>query len=918
LVRVGNFRDAILTGVDFYLGNASKVVTGLPIESEAREKAVRSYLGDLILSYVNMSISSFEVGVPLTDDDQQQIRQLFRLVFEASITIGQEDIIYNSIYEECVESGLQGYYLEELEPFLLQEKISLIESPFVYQSYFEYFSTNGWMDRLEQIILRIQPGAIDINKTSIVCRKYGLYLGLIYTYNQALSDFVTPLIDLLALVESRLSAGRRAVTEDGDQSSKCYTLFVYLAYLLTGKAFPKGTLAKKDALLAKTDIYNFLFSQTYVKWDHANYPGHEIVLGQLPYPYLTVLLRYDSSELFKALSLAFDDPSLDGEVRVRGGYALDGKVRFADEHEAFDRQYIIEGLLDLASKDPPRMAPIYVFVAKMCGRYPKAISLSDNQLGAIIDVLVDSTEPTGDGLEREAAILGILPLYSKLRNFANGEAFAEKCKAASLWQVSEIVYRKLEKYDCVVECYLRDENRKNETFRCLRELLGSENLTYAQTWTLKEFILSNIADIIELDAWETAAMISTVFPGDSKEVVERLHALPGSLYKYLRGCLELSPAANYQKQYFSLRQSQAPNAFSNDQIDIHVRNHEQWMYDLYITLKMKVEPGMVLSYLQAIANDVDNELYDYKTMLDQALQLGLHKVALWIMERHGDIGRCLNLIVSNINQTVVATRNENDPRNQSAAHVLSEWIGDAINLCKRHSKQHDVQSTETLWFTLFDNVLKCYSDLSYDKNTEASHNEDKTTGSPICIKDILKSHIIDIIISMVGYVSLPSIFSRFLQIDHGEITMSSYRDSILSMLTEASLEIELLSIATKIIAADAHKLNVQRILERRHGLRPGKGTCGICRKWIHLSDGDVDISEEAILHACRHIYHKSCLLKTESDQSSPPSTLPLALNHNCPLCEPSKSLRLQYLRSAENQLITKANVSLVRHLNIQH
>jgi len=50
-----------------------------------------------------------------------------------------------------------------------------------------------------------------------LCWSHGLYNGILYVYNRALSDYTTPLEQLLALLDSAVSTGKQLTYEQVSQ-----------------------------------------------------------------------------------------------------------------------------------------------------------------------------------------------------------------------------------------------------------------------------------------------------------------------------------------------------------------------------------------------------------------------------------------------------------------------------------------------------------------------------------------------------------------------------------------------------------------------------------------------------------------------------------------------------------------------------
>ncbi|KAJ1343844.1 hypothetical protein BSLG_001576 [Batrachochytrium salamandrivorans] len=256
LIRVGRFRKAFQMAVSFYHNEGVFAVVGLPSDSELCRKRVGEHVSGLILSYVSML-----------------------------------NLLFSEIYDRFVEAGLCHIFVESLESFVLSGRVHVIFNPTVIQVLISHYLSQSWLDRLEQIILHLDPTTLDIHQILLLCEQHGLHNALVYVYNKTLKDYITPLVLLMGLVN--ISENGNDVSSSLDQSmdtpsqldkslkrqSGIYTIYVYLAYALTGQAFPMGSLEPDQALKIKSDLYSFLLSP--VQIDH---PGtNSLNLGVTPF-----------------------------------------------------------------------------------------------------------------------------------------------------------------------------------------------------------------------------------------------------------------------------------------------------------------------------------------------------------------------------------------------------------------------------------------------------------------------------------------------------------------------------------------------------------------------------------------------------------------------------------------------------------
>ncbi|KAJ3263499.1 Vacuolar protein sorting-associated protein 8, partial [Blyttiomyces sp. JEL0837] len=305
---------------------------------------------------------------------------------------------------------------------------------------------------------------------------------------------------------------------DKERESHCYVLYVYLSYVLCGKAFPTGVLGRKESLTAKTDVYNFLLSEDHARWPPEGGSESTVIMGEAPYPYLRLLLQYDASEFFRMMSLAFDDASMDGEIHVREGYALDGKVRFADQHSIVNRQYVTNCLLDVFFPQGPgeRMSveseiEFCVFFAKIYVKHRRHLIFEDDVIQVVFEVLITSEDQKSIPV-RQAALLSVIKSLGMAKiNYEKGQLL-EKCEQRGFWRIAEFIYLEDEKYGQVLLCYLQDQLRQAESFQCLNDLLAKDSLTYAQTWEIKQAFIDNVLNFVRVDPMETVITVMNFFP----------------------------------------------------------------------------------------------------------------------------------------------------------------------------------------------------------------------------------------------------------------------------------------------------------------------------------------------------------------------------------------------------------------------
>ncbi|KAJ3413788.1 Vacuolar protein sorting-associated protein 8 [Chytridiales sp. JEL 0842] len=846
-IRAGNFDQAVDMILALYIGAPNHVVAGLPNDESERQDVLRSHLSDLIMSYLKMATSAYHPGDIIPIDEQHRLQVLLAKILETAIIISRDDLIATEIFDACKDAGLQSYFMEALEPFVLQGRFGPIDSPSIVQSYLNYYKSQGWTQRIEQLILHMDPASIDVNEAVMLCREFKLYYGLIFIFNRILNDFITPLIDLLKLLES------------SDESAENRSIvFVYLAYIFTGRSLPDWQLGKRESLLAKTDIYNFLFSESHIKWPHSLFVNNEIRLGTAPFPYINLLIKYDCQELCQVLAIALEDPSLQGEIHVRGGHALDGKVRFADEHTELNRNFILEKLFFIATlyENEFELTTIYTLICKSYARYFKDATLSKPKMDILLEHLIDRAIDPKSLESRQAAVEELMPMLYQLSHHSEAEALAKRCENAAFWNVCEIIYRKMRKFDKVLNCYLADIRKKPDIFRCLHELLVTDILTYAEMCDLKNAIMSNITVLADSNPWEVAAMISSIFPGDMKDVVARLNINPTVSYKYLGALLQPFEKQPSSDKFF-FNESISESGAAVQQLE--------WLQTMYILLMIDADPGKVIPYLQSLSDVQQTGLYDHEAILKHARTKNQHFLIIWLLEKAGEFELCMSTILDGIDaqtRLLLQSKASDVDGYSKVLDDLSKWIQTGIKFCRRQSKTDRISNFQQIWLKLFRAVLGHQSQITdLMMGTEADTTVHSLRQSGV---DLFNDSVSDIAVNMMGYVPLQLIFDTLLTERQQVNTIANCGNTLLQVLREASFDIELFTVSARVSAKDTCRLIAQSLRKRQLGIRPEKGLCGLCQQKIQVPDQDskpIPPSNELIIFQCRHVYHVECLLK---------------------------------------------------------
>ncbi|TPX30623.1 hypothetical protein SmJEL517_g05856 [Synchytrium microbalum] len=903
LARTGNFTEALALGCDFYSGSYRRAAGSLPADDAERRRQVSSQVKDLLTTYVDMSLHSYEPH----QEDGSSYKHLATVCFETCIAVNRQDFLLTEIFEKFSDADLEGVYFEMLEDYATRERLTNVSHPAVIKAFIEYYKSKGWLARAEQVIFQLDPSSIDVHGVLKLCKASGLYNALIFVYNRALKDYISPIVEILTiLAENEKTAGKRPSTSNTESANgdvggwaesaredATYALYVYLAYVLTGKAFPVGILPPKEALKAKTDVYNFLFSLYHAFWppEGVSVEATLLRLGDPPFPYVRLLFRHDPREFLKFIGQAFEDPSLEGEIPAKDIFGLNrpGGYHVRDE---VSRQSVADTLLLIVEDDvlTADKVAVYAFLARNYARYTTFLAFPDDVLKAMVTDL-SMYKDDGSRNERQNAVMVLLERWK----YSKTSAFLIMFEEAGFWKICEAQYRQDEQYDKVLDCYLNDSVRTAESFMCIRELLSDKSILYSDRMAVRSKVMSSLVQLVQIDAEKTAEIISQFFPDAHSGVISQLAAASSSghveyEWMYLRGLLV----------------PQRPSLIRNETMKLPTE-----IYERYVELLAVRNSESVLPYLIHVTDESEGYPFDLQRMFQACRSHNITEAAVWILERSGDIHGALSILLEGLKESsqeavykeiqaaksAAARQDDNPVGSRSSGHSMRESsvspergaivtedrrlrmearralskaqdsVEAATELCRRAATRLTRPDREGLWFQLLDVAVQPQQLLLKHDGDEVKHEASvkppKNDASHKRMLESFKALSRAVMSGMIGQVALQAILRR-LVVAQPQVPLGEHRALLEEMLAGHIHERETLVIAGRIAASDVDTLEQQVVSLRVGGIRPSRATCGICKKLLGVSSSSSNVMHQhnpdnILVYKCRHAYHETCM-----------------------------------------------------------
>ncbi|GES89751.1 golgi complex component [Rhizophagus clarus] len=916
LVQSGDFLEAIALATSFYNKTSSQTILGLPDDEESRHAIVGEKLMELLIISLNHAFSSERTFQGMVDEHNGSGAVLFNdlavACIEACLSMHREDFLFNDVYERYSEASAKGVLLEVLEPYILDDKIKDLP-PEIMKDLVDHYKSRRMLAKVEKCIWHINPQCIDIDQVVQLCQSEGLYDAMIYVWNRSMMDYVSPAVELLKIIRKililekrkkkkhRSSMSSSSISTDvnveaGEDLETMRTnarkFYTYMGNILTGRTYPNGApLSELEANEARTTLYSFVFSGRCVVWPRH---GGELILtaedelkGLEPtYPYLRIFLRFDTKAFLQALEIAFEDSYLNGVEIVMNG------EEYVEEEELpgkiINRQLLVNillevmtsGSLDNSEFSQTDISYLYSFVARNLPKYTQFLLLPPSIIHKIlVHLSTDNVPRTRE--ERQLSVECLLSIYTP----QDENQMVQLYENAGFWRVLEHVYKADKKYGLLVTTYLKDPERRNEVFDCIRSLLNpNSKLTEKQRNEVIQTIMTRIEEIVDIDGEQTAAIIKTYFDSDHKTVIENLSPSPARLFTYLRGLLEPSQENVTGGELMRIRTVEEQVILSeahSESLLIDPEIHEQ-----YIALMCKFDPTGVYHYLQT-----HPDTYRMEYVLPICDSTDIVDAVVWILERSGKAIEALNKIldiVQDKKQEILSLIEDkkNDINDQwtlfektkietslmKLKGVLKIGILLCENSCRRATStkgskgavtlphDHTTESeTELLWFKLLDAFLDATKAISSSvippippmmsekllANGQLSSFE--VSRSPI--PPHIANHLVTTFKSFIqSQAKRNSTVSDFRDIFVGMIDTYKYEDA----LPDALSTLESLEESNQYLSDEEASTSVNPFLT---SMSPQPSTSSTIQE------------NDLLLFRCGHGYHRRCL-ETESNIST--------------------------------------------------
>jgi hypothetical protein len=853
IMENGDYLGAIQLATSYFTGDADKLTVGLPEDTNTRHTMVRDKILEIMSASLKYVFGQRQKGEQI---DDQQLTQLAETCFVACQSIENTDFVFDEMYEWYEDAEVEGIFLEALEPYILDRTVTIVP-PSVIKAMVTHYVTKGWESRLEEMLCHMETATLDLDQTTLLCKQHGLYDALIYIWNKALGDYITPMIDLLTLLRPYMAhGGTRHGNGLDDFDINAVKLFPYLSYTLTGRVYPNEELMDEEtAVKAKAEIYWFLFSGQTITWPKEG--GQPFITrpddeSEPAFPYLRLILKFDAPSFLSSLNEAFEDSFLnDSPEKGNSGIS---NIDMPEEQifgQTINRQYVVSILLDVMNpSDFPPEDTIYLdmFIARNLPKFPQYLLFTGSTLSRVLTGLCNYPgEDLADDAQLSAEYL--LSVYHP----SDMAPLMPLLREARFFRILKRIYKVDKHYGKLIATYFEDQEDQEGVFECIADCLRPQSgLNDHQVREVIEVVKEHARDLLELGPELAASTLRSQGHDVHQAIIDSAEDEKELQHAYLKELLEPSRARDELQQ-----------------------QPQRELIEQYIQLMCSYEPSHVSDYIGMIQSA--NLRLD--RLLPTMEETGVIDAAVVLMAQDGQVKEAMNRLVRHLESLesaflgLVSGSSETDVLNpQHAAEELLQSLQNYVHvgiwLCqgqmktsrkatvvqkKKKSADQEMSADEALWLILIQTCVHITRRLSPAIATFSSYVDDVSDADSERLISLLRSLVQHTFTSLLTATSnhgagqlgnrvLPNAGANlsFLRVLRAFLTqaaaespnLADLRGVLASIFAAYAYEESILRLSNRLLERSLYVHVNQAVELRQRGWRPRGSTCEACGRRV--------------------------------------------------------------------------------------
>lgn len=744
--------------------------------------------------------------------DDSAMLQLGQVCLQIVVLLGHEDDLISVLFDRFRIEGRVSPFLSALEHFVLNDRLQELP-PEIVQHLVEELSRKDQPWRIEECVMHLEITTLDLNQLFGLCKKHKLYNTMIYLYQEALHDNLTPLVTLLH--ESSRAFGDTKAT----LQSKLYS---YLACCLHGYFYPAWRGSLSNGPWAKAEIIALCL--------YCRIAGSE---GRI----LEELIHLDSSWTIGLLQIAFEswdstEPELVSilqKAHLAGTVELHGNLEGQKSACQAVSNVVVATFAEFDSESGDLEAELCKMEFLLALRASERIVISQAAFKHMETLLRQLALHTSDDKVSliELLLVQVLRFWGSDQDTVSG--LAEFASMNKLYILSAYITSANKKYTDsllhllqspdkdAVFLYLEDTlcEAKERTNGIAATLVNSEDEN-----AFMDAMLSVVGSLVSRDVHRTVRLVCTFVPGQIPEVIHSLFDQQFLLFQFLDTLMK----GDFKDEY-----SLSPKVYSS--LDVPM---------LYVNLLCQFRPSAVLGFLQS------NETIKVDDCLEVCQKYEIKDAEAFILERMGQMTDSLLILlgflrdadydfVSTVLESTAAESATSwlppEEKDDHAALLiqLDEYgasngffdvscaLDQCISFCQRNADK--IQERGVLWFTLLESLIVPMQHLKHAQSNVRSNN-DQEIGKISLLHYVHAALVSRVMVYMAGYVPLQAILQGILS-RYRSSEVGDFRSTLVSLLEACSFEHAILEQANRLVLDNAFE-QVMEYVRCMSCARPGQ------------------------------------------------------------------------------------------------
>ena len=449
------------------------------------------FLQDNSFSYMDVVPGKIEVKLKLQEilmkysrEARVDSRAKIAVCFEYCVKYFMADLLFAEIFEFFSNEKKENVeiFTLELVSYVTNGVIRSIPSSCL-SLVIKVLSSKSQFETLENLILHLDPPALDAKLLAPICDKHNLINGYIYIYTQSsMQSYVNPLKKIFKLMKK---------TSEGPKKQYfAYNLLWYLQLAFTGTSFPQEVVRpeNRDAVVVK--LCEWLYKRKH----------------------LENILEIDPDTCLKVIGIIFEDKDIFSKLTSakfaavyklivdKFSYLLNSQEPYTQKFYMFCVSLMKSGKVSFNSREK-------INIAKYLIKFRNA---SEHSL--FILSLIQSSEPL-----EEADLIELLKLAENTHHL----------------DIMSYLYKASKDYQEAINCLVHSESKEQQkkVFKLVGDI--SQELGEAELEDFKDLILKNLKVLSAIDTDLLGKFMSSCFKNDHYLIIEQLSAAPKLQIQYL-------------------------------------------------------------------------------------------------------------------------------------------------------------------------------------------------------------------------------------------------------------------------------------------------------------------------------------------------------------------------------------------------